>query len=890
MTTPTPNATQLRGVLLLDTRGEILSSNQDATTFTGRGLDELTGKSLVSILQAEMTSDEPDWEQTYWEVLLATSCNRPTRVTLANSRGDRPVLLKLESCNLPQPSYWAYLEPAPESTSGNGTPSPFPPPTEADYGLSLLANQSPAGFFELNYKTNTVRYSVGWKRILGYSRSELADNYDTWLGLLHPEDSGAAPDKLRSRRATGTLPFVREYRMRHRDGHYVWIACTGVQVVTPEGALERVCGLHLDISERKEIEELGLENEDRLRMLSDNANLAAFDLDFVNHRHWFSPAWQRRFGTGTDEVYKTPDPLNQLLTPEDLNAGLGQLFPPTAPGSSSSGDAKIALLTDDGSHQPVLIAYGRQDSRRQEMQRLTGLVLPASIAEAVGRTEATPGTYIDEILATLAEGVIITDGHGLVQTLSDKAAKLLNTTPEKARNQPLAETFPLIHIVNCQPATDAVDLALVTGTPVLCSEHGLRSPDGELHPIVWTSRQIWDAEGHIAGIIVVFRDPQEMSLTPEELIRANRFESLGLLAGGISHDFNNLLTTILGGISTAKENREFNQLEDSEAACLAAKTLTRQLLTFAKGGSNAVHQTVPTLDLLQNAVRMAAAGSTCRVTVETSNGVNPIRVDRGQIMQVFQNLIINAIQAMPEPNLGLVQLRAFDVTLAEDDVAPLPAGQYVQIEVQDNGSGIPPEVAEHIFDPFFTTKKNGTGLGLATVLSIVRRHGGQLGMQTAPGEGTTFTIFLPRAEEPVEATVRAAPALRFGTGRILLMDDDIKICELTGGMIASLDYTHDIAHNGEEAIQLYRRYHNVDRPYDAVILDLTIVGGMGGEECFHRLREMDPDVRAIVSSGYDDDELAQRMLDQGFVGYLTKPYRVGDVGRVLKKVLGRLPG
>ncbi|MFH1496595.1 MAG: ATP-binding protein [Verrucomicrobiota bacterium] len=876
-------ANQPRAVLLLDTGGKVVSANQDAASLTGLAVHALVGRSLMSLTRPELTSDEPDWEQTYWEVLIATTQGHPSPVTLANPSADLPVLLKLEPTGQGQIAYWAYLEPPPAPGADSATAPPLPG-NDADYGLPFLASQSPLGFFDLNYKTNTVRYSAGWKRMLGYSRSELADNYDTWIELLHPEDDGAAPDKLRTRRGvTGTIPFSREFRMKHRAGHHVWIACTGVQVVTPEGTLERVCGIHLDITERKEIEETGLEHEERLRILADDAGLAAFDLDFVNHRHWFSPAWQRRLGTGADEIHPTPDPLTQLLPPELAVSDLGQLFPP----ADGPGEVTLNLLGPGETTRPVTIVYHRQASRRHELQRLTGFALAAD----AGPREASPANaapWTDDLLATLAEGVIIADVQGRVTTLSPQAAKLLHTTPEDTVGRQLGDVFALVHLVNCQPAPDAVDLSLVAGEPVLSSEQGLRSPDGNLHPIVWTARQFWSAEGAIAGIIIVFRDPLQMSLTPEELIRANRFESLGLLAGGISHDFNNLLTTILGGISTAKENRDYNQLDDAEDACLAAKTLTRQLLTFAKGGHNAVHQTVPTLDLLQNAVRMAAAGSTCRVTVEApSTGVNPIRVDRGQIMQVFQNLIINAIQAMPEPALGVITLRAADVRLAEGDISPLPAGDYVQIEVQDNGSGIPPEVAERIFDPFFTTKKNGTGLGLATVLSIVRRHGGQLGMQTVVGAGTTFTVFLPWAEGPVEAQVRAAPSLRFGTGRILLMDDDPKICELTGGMIASLDYTHDIARNGEEAVQLYRRYLNVNRPYDAVILDLTIVGGMGGEECFHRLRELDPDVRAIVSSGYDDDELAQRMIDQGFVGYLTKPYRVGDVGRVLKKVLGR---
>jgi CheY-like chemotaxis protein len=240
----------------------------------------------------------------------------------------------------------------------------------------------------------------------------------------------------------------------------------------------------------------------------------------------------------------------------------------------------------------------------------------------------------------------------------------------------------------------------------------------------------------------------------------------------------------------------------------------------------------------------------------------------------------------PAPHRGVVAIHAANVTLADGQVPPLPAGQYVQIDVQDNAAGIPAENLQKIWDPFFTTKKTGTGLGLATVLAIVRKHGGLIGVNSIVGTGTTFTTFLPTADRPVEVEARPTPSLRFGTGRVLFMDDDEKICELTSGMLASLDYKYDVAKNGEEAIQLYKRYLNIGRPYDAVIMDLTVIGGMGGEECFRTLREIDPDVRAIVSSGYDNDEYAKRFLDLGFCGYLTKPYRLGELGKMLKTVLG----
>jgi signal transduction histidine kinase/CheY-like chemotaxis protein len=409
--------------------------------------------------------------------------------------------------------------------------------------------------------------------------------------------------------------------------------------------------------------------------------------------------------------------------------------------------------------------------------------------------------------------------------------------------------------------------------------------EAEPQPISFSGSPVLDSTGRIVGAIIVFRDPQEMTLTPEELVKTNRFESLGVLAGGIAHDFNNLLTTILGGVSLAKDNHNYSALEDSENACMAAKGLTKQLLTFSRGGT-AVQTVLAPLTVLKEASRIATAGASTEVVVEVAPGAGNILADRGQIMQVFQNLVVNAIQAMPEARPGHVWLRAGNVTLADGQVPPLPAGGYVQFEAQDDGVGIPPENLQKIFEAFYTTKKHGTGLGLSTVLEIVRKHGGQIGVASTVGSGTTFTIFLPQAEQKAEVEAHRAPTLRFGTGRILFMDDDEKICALTGGMLESLEYKFDTARNGEEAIALYKRYLNIGRPYDAVILDLTIIGGMGGADTYKKLRDLDPDVRAIIASGYDNEEMARQFLEMGFCGYLTKPYRVTDLGRILKTVLG----
>ncbi len=881
--------TEAPAVLLLDAEGHILAANPAAATTLARPVEALRGRPFVAFLHFEFLSDDPAMLAIQWEALLGTAGSRPQSIRPLNST--RAYHLRLEAAGGAENTWFATLVPLPDQNA----PAPAATLHPMQEALALLANRAPAGFFDLRLDTGELTTSVSWKRMLGYTEHELPDTLATWRRIVHPDDTAAAPDHAPRRQPAGARPFSVEYRLRHRDGRYLWVACVGTRLFGPEGALQRVSGFHLDITERKELEEISLLNDERLQRLSTHGSLAAFDLDFSSHQHWFSAAWHRLLASPAREEESTfaePVPLLRALSPETAAAGLAELFRPSDP-DTGEGRRTLGLLDARGDSIPVLLAFQSDVSRRGELLRVTGYAIP--LTGLAASPDATPPDLVSAAFATVAEGVIMTDARGLVVALNPKASALIGLAVADAVGKPLAEVFTLVRRADGRPAEEAVELALNQssrpGTPSRLDDlHALapRHPGGETRPVVWTARDARDQSGALAGFVIAFRDPEEMSLTPEELVRANRFESLGLLAGGIAHDFNNLLTTILGGVSTAKDNRDFNQLDAAEQACLAAKQLTRQLLSFAKGsGSHASRQVVAPADLLQNAVRIAAAGSPVVVKVETPADLAPIEVDKGQIIQVVQNLVINSIQAMPVPADGRVVVRAENLDLADREVDELPAGRYLRIDVQDNGAGIPPDVLARIFQPFFTTKKTGTGLGLATVDAIVRRHGGRIGVQSTPGMGALFSIFIPVSTKQLQEKVRVAPSIRFGTGRVLFMDDDPKICELTGAMIASLDYTHDIARNGDEAIQLYRRYLNVNRPYDAVLLDLTVIGGMGGEECFKRLRELDPDVRAIVTSGYDDDDMIKRYLEMGFVGYITKPYRVGDLGRVLKSVLGR---
>ena len=530
----------------------------------------------------------------------------------------------------------------------------------------------------------------------------------------------------------------------------------------------------------------------------------------------------------------------------------------------------------------------RHISRRKDLQRVLGFAVPLAEAAALEASPGVPAAHLAALLAELAEAVLLADASGNIIHLNPKAEQLLGRTTEESVGQPAWDLFRLVHRESGQPGESPVAKAISTGEATsLNTEFGLDIGTGTPLPVAFSTRVVKDAAGNPAGAVLVFRLPGEMSLTPEELVRANRFESLGQLAGGIAHDFNNLLTTILGGISLAKDVHDGSGLKNSEEACEAAKRLSRQLLTFARGGSG-VRQVVKPAEILAEAQRLAAAGSTVKIETTIAEETGTVCVDRAQMLQVFQNLIINAIQAMPTGQ-GQIWISAANVALTENQVAPLPAGHYVQIAVQDNGSGIRPEHLGKIFEPFFTTKKNGTGLGLATVLSIVKRHGGQMGVDSEVGRGTAFTVFLPVADLPEAVEVRPPPAYNYATqtGRILFMDDDEQIRLITKSMIESLEYKCDLAKDGEEAVQLYKRYLNIGRPYDIVIMDLTIIGGMGGEQTFKVLRDLHPQVRAVIASGYDNDEMRRQFLDMGFHGYLTKPYRVGEVGRIIRKVLGK---
>jgi signal transduction histidine kinase/CheY-like chemotaxis protein/uncharacterized protein YdeI (BOF family) len=379
-----------------------------------------------------------------------------------------------------------------------------------------------------------------------------------------------------------------------------------------------------------------------------------------------------------------------------------------------------------------------------------------------------------------------------------------------------------------------------------------------------------------------------------EIERAARLESLGVLAGGIAHDFNNLLTVVIGNLSLALTDERMSKatggfLREIERAAFRARDLTQQLLTFAKGG-DPLRSTVALPELVRSAAESALHGSNARCDFEVHPGLWSVDVDRDQIGQAIQNVVLNATQAMPHG--GVIRISLTNDEIADGAMPALAAGRYVRVAIADSGAGIKPEVLPRIFDPFFSTKKMGSGLGLATAYSIIKRHEGWLEAQSVIGEGATFTFWLPAAvgapKPPSKAPLSPASTTESAplpAARVLFMDDEEGIRHVVSVLLERLGLEPTVVKDGAEAVREFSAAQAAGRPFALLILDLTIPGGMGGRETIETLRKLDPQVPAIVSSGYSNDPVLANFSSYGFQAIVTKPYAIHQLSETIQRLL-----
>jgi signal transduction histidine kinase/ActR/RegA family two-component response regulator len=549
------------------------------------------------------------------------------------------------------------------------------------------------------------------------------------------------------------------------------------------------------------------------------------------------------------------------------------------------------------SYRAYQMSVRRLEEERDHARELAGIVatkdaalVRAAESEAALAAEkerlALESARLATTLRTISDGVVSVDAAGGVVLMNEGVQRL---APVLRGRTPRPALTDVLETVGVPPPIrlQVVESVLSQGVPAHLRTEIPAEPHSKLFEVTGTPTR--DSEGHVTGAVWVLRDVTDIARIEHEQAKAERLQSLGVLAGGLAHDFNNLLMGIVGNLSLAQAMVSADQkplakrLSSIAASCARARGVTNQLLTFSKGGAP-VKATASISELVTECTRFTLSGSPVAPNFDISGDLWPAEIDVIQIGQVIQNLVLNAMQAMG-PRGGILTVALRNVELDASSLPAriaLPPGRYVWLAVQDTGSGIPAEYLDRIFDPYFSTKEKGSGLGLAVCYSIVRAHGGAITVDSEVGVGTRFSIYLPASERPVAHVAELpSPPPRGLRGRVLLMDDDPMVAEVTQEMLESLGYAAQSAPCGEDAIEQFRSADTEGEPFDTVILDLTVPGGLGGRDTLPHIRAVRPDVRVLATSGYADDPVLANYREYGFDGVLPKPFTLAELARAL---------
>jgi PAS domain S-box-containing protein len=497
-------------------------------------------------------------------------------------------------------------------------------------------------------------------------------------------------------------------------------------------------------------------------------------------------------------------------------------------------------------------------------------------------------------LRSIEDGVITTDVQGKIIMINNAGENLTGWTSKEAIGQSLKSVYNISIDLAAQARAQKTGSRNEAQSILLSMPENatLRSRHGREHVIEQVASPIRDSKNEVAGVVLVFRDITERQRNEAERRKAETLEQLGLLAGGIAHDFNNLLTAIIGNISLASlllppDDEMGTRLNDAKNASMRARDLAQQLLTFARGGAP-IKKTASIGKLIQDTVSFSLRGTHSRSEFLFGADLWPAEIDPGQISQVIANLVVNADQAMPNGGTLRVSCDNFSYdSTTTPGIPDLLPGDYIRIAIRDEGVGIAEETLKRIFDPYFTTKPKGNGLGLATTYSIIKNHNGLICVDSKVHYGSTFTLYLPalRHHELPAEPPRQLNEVISGTGRILIVDDEEAIRALVEFTLERLGYQVTQAESALEGVEIYRQKLEEGERFDAVILDLTLPGGMGGKEALKKLIEIDPTVNAIVSSGYAMDATMSRYQDFGFRGVIAKPYEAAELGKIVHEVI-----
>ncbi len=839
-----------------------LRVNDAFLRMAGKARDEVEGKPVAEIFP-KVSEDTFDWAGAYGRVALTGVSERFEQYSLP--------LGKWLSVSVysPQPGYFVtnFYDITPRVEAERAL-------RESEENLTRAQAVAHTGSWRLDIRNNELRWSAECYRIFGIPEGSPL-TYETFLGIVHPEDREYVDRTWKAATAGG--PYDIEHRIV-AENSVKWVREQAELEFGSDGTLLGGFGTAQDITERKEAEEalrfawFSLEQSRDTALWVEESGRMTRPNEAACRFLGYSP--------GEMENLHTFD-IDENITPET--------WPELWRGMVSGEIALVEtmIIRKDGVRKPVEISVSHFSFGGRDYIFASGRdITERKRAEEELREEKE---RLAVTLRSIGDGVITTDRAGRVMLMNRVAEELTGWLQEDAEGRPLDEVFHSFGERTRNRRVNPFQKVFESGDIVETHDHTLLiSRDGREVLLEESAAPILDHAAGIIGMVLVFRDVTDRKRREEELQKMEKLESVGVLAGGIAHDFNNILTGVIGSLSLARlilppESEAEELLREAERQSLRARDLTGQLLTFSRGGAP-IRITASIVETVRETVNFTIRGSRVRAVFSLPEDLWSAQVDLNQVSHVFNNLALNAVQAMP--NGGRIEVGAHNVMVDSGATVPLEPGPYILLSIRDTGTGIPREHLPRIFDPYFTTKQMGSGLGLATTYSIIKRHDGHIEVESEPSRGTVFRIYFPAAEgSALPPEPERAPAAVLPGKRVLVMDDDQSVRDMAALLLEAIGYTAETVSDGEAALDRFRAAREAGEPFDAVIMDLTIPDGMGGREAITALLAYEPGAKAIVSSGYSTDPVMAEYQRYGFSGVLTKPYRLEEIATVLREVM-----
>ncbi|MCP4105309.1 MAG: PAS domain S-box protein [Desulfobacteraceae bacterium] len=744
--------------------------------------------------------------------------------------------------------------------------------TQFKNDFNLFTESIPDMICTIGYDQKFKQVNPAWQEISGWSSNDLIGR--NYTDFVHPDDTEQTENAGKQSKSKESAVINFENRYRCKDNSYKWFSWTAIPIPY------RKCffGIVRDITEHKEINEQLQESENTLRCFIDNFPGIAFISDPKKCVLYANKMLADIYGLRHEDIigldfkeyvysdfYSKIAEQDRLVVEENRTLWMEESVRFKS-GLSEWLTCKFPIVKKIG---PALVGgFSINITERKQIE------------EALRESELQFRSTFEQA----AVGICHADPGGKFIRLNSRFCEIVRYHQDEMLS------------FRWQDITHPDDLEMDSGYVRQLSENKIRTYSIEKRFIRKDKSDVWinltvslvrKPDGNPKYFIGVIEDINYRKKMEEQLRQSQKLEAVGTLAGGIAHDFNNMLGVITGNISYAlnnlgKDDELHKVLSDVQESAKQAQTLTHQLLTFSKGGAP-IKKVSDINKLINESAIFSVRGSKADCSFDLSELLWTAETDEGQINQVIGNLIINANQAMPDG--GTVTVRTENANIGAESGLPIPGGRYVKIAVEDQGVGISEKHLPNIFEPYYTTKQKGSGLGLATAYSIIKRHGGHITVYSEIDKGTVFNIYLPASLKDVKETENKGKFEHTGRGNILIMDDQELILEMVGRMLNRMGYEAVFATDGAQAVEIFSQaYHQSQKHFDAVILDLTVPGGMGGMETIIELLKTDPNVKAVVSSGYSNDPIMADFKDYGFCGVLAKPYTKDQLSEVLKKI------